>query len=65
MPGRGDDGNSAAAVASPKRAGDRWEPGGEVVAEILPEPLPEPECTLRSRRSRVPPVIAEGRSARP
>jgi hypothetical protein len=55
MPGRGDDGNSAAAVASPKRAGDRWEPGGEVVAEILPEPLPEPERTLRSRRSRVRP----------
>jgi hypothetical protein len=65
MPRRGDDGNSAAAVALPKRAGDRWEPGGEVVAEILPEPLPEPERTLRTRRSRVPPVIAEGRRARP
>jgi hypothetical protein len=42
MLGTGDDGNSAAAIASPKRAGDGASPEARPLPEILPEPLPEP-----------------------
>jgi hypothetical protein len=38
----GDDGNSAEAIASPKRAGDGASPVAGPPSEILPEPLPEP-----------------------
>jgi hypothetical protein len=41
----GDDGNSAAAIASPKRAGDGASPAAGPLPEILPEPLPEPALT--------------------
>ena len=41
----GDDGNSAVAIASPKRAGDGGSPVAGPLSEILPEPLPEPAPT--------------------